>query len=245
MGAVVASRRADALRVDPTPFMVWGRAGVLGAIALGTGTVSHVLGEGRLPGPVAMTALLGVCVGLAALFLRARAGVVRLVLLVVAGQTFVHTALSILAGHHGDAAPLRAVAPAADGTRPSRYFDQYDALVAANPAPQGGNDWLAHQIEHVTEQGPAMLLAHVAGAVVLGIFLAVGESALWRLLLLGAARACLRARRSRLAAATLGVRLAGATRRAALAVPTVPFLRPALLDRRPERHRGPPFVLAA
>lgn len=238
-------RRTDALTVDPTPLMVWGRAAVLGAVALGAGAASHVIGDGRLPGPMAMAFLLLACTGLSALFLRGRAGVVRLVLLVVAGQTFVHSALSVLAGHTGDAAPLRAVAPVPDGARPTRFFDQYDALVAANPAPAGGSDWLAHQVEHVTDQGPAMLLAHVAGAAVLGLFLAVGESALWRLLLLGAARARVEVRRWQLAAATLGVRLGVATRRAALGAPIVPVLTPALLDRRPERHRGPPFVLAA
>src|SRR5690606_34237617 len=75
--------------------------------------------------------------------------------------------------------------------RPERFHDQYDALVDTMPAGRG-NDWLAHQIDHFTAQGPGMIAAHTGGAVVLGLFLAVGENALWRLLLLVAARARVR-----------------------------------------------------
>lgn len=232
--------------VVPTPVAVWARAGVLGTVAMATGTASHVLGQGHLPGPVALTVLLAVCVVAAALFLRVRATPGRLVLLVVAGQTAVHGALSSLAGHRGDPAPAAVPAPAAplgEG-RPSRFFDHYEA-VAASSAAQPGSDWLAHQVEHLTAQGPAMVLAHLGGAVALGLFLAVGESALWSLVALAVARAQVRARACVHAGVARGVRRGVALRASLLGVPVLPSLRPTLLDRRPPRRRGPPFVLAA
>lgn len=232
----------------PTPVVVWGRAAVVGAAAMATGTASHVLGQGHLPGPLALTVVLLACVVAAALFLRVRATAVRLVVLVVAGQTFVHGALSSLAGHRGD--PLPAAAPASPvlpeaGARPSRFFDHYEAAAQASVVSGPRSDWLAHQVEHLTEQGPLMVATHLLGAVALGLFLAVGESALWSLLLLGLTRAVLRARFLALALVSAGVRRGVAVRAGLLGAPTLPALRPALLDRRPERHRGPPFVLAA
>lgn len=231
----------------PTLVAVWGRASVLGAVAMATGTASHVLGQGHLPGPVALTSVLAACVVAAALFLRVRATAVRLVLLVVAGQTLVHGALSSLAGHRGDEAPVAALAPTAPvgGARPSRFFDHYEAVAAATAGGPPRSDWLAHQVDHLTAQGPAMVLAHVGGAVVLGLFLAVGESALWSLLALAVARALVRTRALTQAAVARGVRRGVALRAGLLGTPALPPLRPALLDRRPERHRGPPFVLAA
>ncbi|MBE7323435.1 hypothetical protein IEQ44_02055 [Nocardioides sp. Y6] len=226
---------------------VWGRAGVLGAVAMATGTVSHVLGQGHLPGPVALAALLAVCVAVAAFFLRVRATAVRLVLLVVAGQTFVHGALSSLAGHRGDASPAPTPLPdmPTGDARPSRFFDHYESVAASTLAGPTRSDWLAHQVEHLTAQGPAMVLAHLGGAVALGLFLAVGESALWSLLALAVARALVRTRALTQTAVARGVRRGVALRAGLLGSPLLPVLRPALLDRRTEKHRGPPFVLVA
>lgn len=230
----------------PTPVAVWARAGVLGTVAMATGTVSHVLGQGFLPGPGALALLLVVCVVAAALFLRVRATPVRLVLLVVAGQTAVHGVLSSLAGHRGDPVPVAVpAAPVALGEgRPSRFFDHYEAVAASSTA-QPGSDLLAHQVEHLTAQGPVMVLAHLGGAVALGLFLAVGESALWSLVALAVARALVRGRARVHEGVARGVRRGLALRASLLGVPVVPALRPTLLDRRPPRRRGPPFVLAA
>ncbi|WP_101525077.1 hypothetical protein [Nocardioides houyundeii] len=83
--------------------LLWGRAVVLATVGLGTGTVSHLAGGGRLPGPAAMMLLLAAGVPLATLFLRRRVGRTALVLLVATGQTLTHGLLAALAGHRGDA----------------------------------------------------------------------------------------------------------------------------------------------
>ena len=186
--------------------LLWTRAVVLAVVALGAGVVSHVAADGALPHPVALAALLGLTSAVAVPFLRDRASTGRLVGLVVGGQALTHVALSVLAGHAGDrAAPSAsaAAAPVAPGTllevtdssgrRTGPLLDQYAAASDAAPAGQVGDPftWVArprraHQLAHVTEQGPAMVLAHTLGAVALGLWLAVGERALWHLLHLGA-----------------------------------------------------------
>lgn len=237
--------------------MVWGRSAILGVVVMASGVVSHLLGAGRLPGPVALVLLSLACVVAVSCFLRVRATGVRLVLLVVGGQTLVHTALSTLAGHRGDGGGGGGVAPApaaippldpAAAERPTRFFDRYDALSAATPAPgggEGGEDWLAHQIDHFTGQGLTMVAAHTLGAVAVALFLAVGERALWRMLLLTAVRARLRTSLWSLTVSAAGTRSGVARTAGLLGSPRVTPLRPALLDRRVRRHRGPPFVLAA
>lgn len=252
----MATPARHGLSVTPTPWLVWGRALLLGSVGMATGVLSHALGDGRLPGAISLGFLWVGCVLTASIFLTVRATARRLTLLVLGAQTAVHAALSALAGHRGEE-PL-AIAPATvpdrvagvgtggagDAGRPERFHDQYEALVATMPAGRG-NDWLAHQIDHFTAQGPAMIVAHLGGAVALGLFLAVGESAVWRLLLLAAARTHVRAGAWRLALAAACVRHGVAVRAGLLGAPHAPVLTPALLDRRVTAHRGPPLALAA
>lgn len=236
--------------------LVWGRAGVLGTAALATGAVSHVAGGGRLPGSLALLALLAVSVLAAARFLLTRASAGRLVLLVLAGQTLVHAALSALAGHHGQHPAGVGVTPPAAG--PTNLYDHYATTVPTAPpralstSPEVvgeqsrvADGWVAHQVDHFVQQGPAMVLAHLVGAVVLGLFLAVGEQSLWRLIALGVSRrlVCLAAdrivRQTVGVAPGLGIRTVPAPDRlAALADSQV-------LGHDVDRRRGPPFLLAA
>lgn len=250
-----------ALTVGPDRFLVWGRAVVVGTVALATGVVSHVAGGGLLPGPVALVCLLVVSVVLAARFLLVRTGATRLVLLVVAGQTLAHGALSTLAGHRGEsgssgassaAAPSGTSAtpdlPVSSGRRTGNLHDHYEAatpVTSAEPGVPGG--WLTHQAEHLVEQGPLMVLTHLVGAALLGLFLAVGERSLWRLLLLVAARQVVALTAGRALATAHEVR-AGQLR---LPGPAVVLGRTRLeggsrrLERDPPTRRGPPFALAA
>ncbi|WP_162598792.1 hypothetical protein [Nocardioides gilvus] len=251
----MANHAPRELSVTPTPSLVWGRALLLGSVGLATGVLSHALGDGRLPGAGSLTALWVVCVLGSAAFLLGRASSLRLILLVLGAQTGVHTALSALAGHRGDGALDAAPAPVVTGSttgwttgsttgRPERFHDQYEALVATLPAGRG-DDWLAHQIDHFTAQGPGMVLAHLGGAIALGLFLAVGERALWRLLLLVAARTRVRLCAWQLLLASACARRGVALRAGLLRAPGTPVLTPALLDRRVLSHRGPPMALAA
>lgn len=243
----------------PDRFWVRARAVVVGSVAFGTGVASHVAGGGLLPGPVAMTLLLVASILAAGRFLLVRAGAPRLVLLVVLGQTLAHAALSGLAGHRGDPAtpaavpePVAAPEPVATaGRRTGNLFDHYESIVPTvqgSPAGPGvPGDWLTHQVEHFVAQGPAMVLAHLAGAVALGLFLAVGEHSLWRLLLLVAARRVVAAADGRALAVAAEV-LAGQSRRRGPALVlgrTHLSTGPQRLDGDQVTRRGPPFVLAA
>lgn len=209
---------------------MWGRAALLGVAMLGTGTVSHVSAGGLLPHPVALLALAVGFVALAARFLLGPASTRRVVALVVLGQGAAHTALSALAGHRGDA-----------GT-PEHVHARHRAV------PSGGvwhraEHLTEHLTEHLAEQGPLMLGAHLAGAVALGLVLAVGERALWALVHLAAARVVVMATAGRSAAAALAVlRSAAATPRPR---PRVTGFTPVpRLDRPALSRRGPPVLLA-
>jgi hypothetical protein len=113
----------------------------------------------------------------------------RVVALLVAGQAVVHVVLSAAAGHRGDPVS-RAVAPApapvappvaATGERRGSYFDVAYAPTVGDqsgglslPAP------LLHAVADATAH-PLMALAHLLAAVACGIWLAMGERALWQL----------------------------------------------------------------
>ncbi|WP_101525076.1 hypothetical protein [Nocardioides houyundeii] len=89
-----------------------------------------------------------------------------------------------------------------------------------------------------------MVVAHLAGAVVLGLFLSVGESALWALLLLVTARGDVAraSGRRRLAAAQMRLGIARCAGR--LRWPDVAVRTSQRRDRAVLRRRGPPVLLA-
>ena len=242
-GNVDAARRR-VVSPGPTRAMVWARAAVLGTAAFGTGAVSHVLAGGLVPGPLTTLLVLASCVPLAAAFLLRRASAVRLVLLVLAGQTYVHTLLSALGGHRGDAAETATYTTApVRGAGSGSLYDQFTAT--ATPSGAGGGDWFTHQLAHLTEQSPWMVLAHTLGAVVLALFLAVGEDALWRWLALAVARTHVARARSAWAHVVVCVRVGVSLRSSVLAPLAVQVLGPQLIGRPVDRHRGPPSLLAA
>lgn len=224
----------------------WARASLLAAVVLGTGTVAHVSAGGLLPGPDGLVVLTLVCTTLAAALLGREASALRLVALAVGGQTLVHTALAAMAGHHGEthrsaAAALPAPVP---GPRTGSYFDQW---AQAHPPSAGAGpavpSWLVHAVADVAEH-PLMALAHVLASVAVGLWLAVGERALWAVLAVTADWALALARRLR--AAIAGV--------APIAPRPAPVRRTAyrlsrlhrrdIWSRGPVR-RGPPLLLAA
>lgn len=179
-----------------------------------------------------------------AVFLTGPASPLRVVALLVGGQTGVHVALTLAAGHVGDAAttvPLRSGSPltpaSVDGRRVGSLMEQTTAPAAATP----GVD--ASLLAHLQGQGLGMLAAHTAAAIALGLWLALGEKALWRVLLLaaqGAFRALTRPRCLQdLLATVAGPR---PTR-----LPVRPRVtRPAgLRHHSVVPHRGPPALLAS
>lgn len=256
---------AGALAPVPSRLMVWGRAVVLGAAVLGTGVASHVAGGGYLPGAWALVALFALTAWVASRLLTVRATPLGLVALVVAGQTAVHAALSVFAGHRGapglTAAPastgmstgLPTSTPISDVPRTGALHDLYaaslagsahDAAIGSHSSGLGGG-WVSHQLDHLVAQGPAMVLAHLGGAVALALFLAVGEGALWRLLLVVAARRHVQLSTWRLVLAAAAVRRGLQAAPDRIGRPALPQRPSQRLCFRVPRYRGPPALLAA
>ena len=254
-----------------TPVLLWSRAALLAVVVVAVSAVGHVSAEGLLPGPGAMLGLTLAATAVSARFLTRQASPVRLVMMLVSGQVAIHGLLTVLAGHAGDATGAAAGSPGAasgaahgahpaapfvfDGLRAERtgsYFDQVEAMQAAvpdDPASTTGSGFggVAHLVEHLSAQGMAMVVAHLAVVALLGAWLAVGERALWTVLTLTTTR--LLGVAGHAAALVLGrwpeVLLDG--------VRSVRFLRSTGRDAVPlphllhhvVAHRGPPSLLAA
>lgn len=228
----------------PGLLLVWLRAFLLGAAALLSGTVAHASADGLLPSVSAMLSLLGLAAVAGAWFLRRRAGGRRLVVLVLAGQTLVHLALTLVAGHRGD--PVSAPVALTRMVPASGHATLHDELMGVAPAtgatvtPTFG--WVTHLVHHVSEQSPAMVAAHLLAAVALGLWLAHGETLAWSALLVTSAWLL----------GLLGlVHDADRSRRPVVALPgrsaptdRVVVLLPQLASRAVSR-RGPPLSFAA
>ncbi len=144
------------------PLLRWTRALVLAAVGLTTGAAFHVGADGLLPGPWTLLVLYGVSTGAAAPLLGTPASTRRVVMLLVVWQTLLHGALTVLSGHRGTPSTTHQVAG------------------------HHAHDVVATGVHHVVEDstGPhaAMAVGHVLAAVLVGLWLAAGERALWRLL---------------------------------------------------------------
>lgn len=238
-----------------TPALVWSRATLLATVVVVVSALGHVVADGLLPGPVAMTGLLIATTVVSARFLTRKASTVRLVALLVGGQAAVHGVLSLLAGHGaGHGAAQGAAASGArfvfDGRRTERtgsYFDQVEAMQAAasGPAAPGQAGW-GHLADHLAAQGIPMLLAHLAAVALLGVWLTVGEHALWTYLTLVGSRVLdVVAHAVRNPGQSVGLLLERVRRAPYLgglgrAVVPLPHLLHHVVA-----HRGPPALLAA
>lgn len=178
------------------PGLLWSRAAVLSGLAVLVGAVAHAGAGGLLPGPGTMLVLAVLTSLVTVRFLRSPASAFKISGLLVAGQTGVHAALTFLAGH-ADSGPQATTDAqhgfAFDGRRTERtgsLFDQWQAVRLAGQPEAGADggmflaDGLQHVPEHLAGAGAAMAAAHLAVCVLLGLWLAVGERALWTLLAL-------------------------------------------------------------
>lgn len=205
------------------PFARWARAGVLAAVVVLVGSLAHASAGGLLPGAASMLALLAAVAAGCALLLGRVASAPLLVTLTVAGQLVVHGALSAMAGHQP---------PASHGA----MSDLHHAADA--PAAPG---WAVHALQDLVER-PGMAAAHLAASALVGLWLALGERALWSLVALARCGAR-RALRHAVAALWVVASLVHVVRRAVVVrrsrdepLPQLP-----LWSRGPAR-RGPPAV---
>lgn len=146
------------------PLLRWTRALVLGGVGLTTGATFHVSAGGLLPAPWLLLVLFGLSTSAAAPLLGAPASARRVVTLLVVWQTLLHAALTALSGHRS--APLT---------------NQEDAGAHAHGVVSSG---VHHVVEDATGPHAVMAVGHLLAAVLVGLWLAAGERALWRLLTL-------------------------------------------------------------
>lgn len=227
-----------------TGALLWARAALVAGVAFFAGVVGHVSADGLLPSPFVLAGLFALAVPFCATQLTRQASMARIVTLLVAGQTAVHVALTVSAGHRGDA-PSATVAhpsgvslPSENGQRVGSLLDGYEASVGqtgghVEPALPVGS-----MFGELFAHGP-MMAAHLAAAALVGVWLAVGERSLWALVALATAvlvRPLLVAR-AWLRLAVLPTRPAAVPASA----PTPPTL---VLLARSVFRRGPPALLA-
>lgn len=222
------------------------RAGVVAALGFGLGVLGHVSADGLLPGPGALAGGFLACWVASSHLLRRPASTPRLVAMLVGGQFAVHLFLSTLAGHRGDApaaaAPATVVPPTplalpeVNGQRVGSLYAAYAASAPRVPGDGGTGLAVPHVVQDLVAHAP-MMLVHVLAAVLVGLWLACGERALWSLLGL-AGRRLVGAFRARPATPVL-VRPA----RSLVLPRTVPRPTGSLLAQ-PCSRRGPPLVLA-
>jgi hypothetical protein len=172
----------------------WARAAVLAFVVLFTGAVAHTTANGLLPSLTGLVFLYAVTVVAAAVLLGRPATMTRIVTLTVAGQAVIHVALTATAGHVGDAGAAHPTAPQASLT-PSPALDEsgrrvgslWDQYAATEPVTSAGGDVnpIGHLISDLSAHAP-MMTVHIAAAALVGIWLAVGERALWTVLALTA-----------------------------------------------------------
>lgn len=183
--------------------LLWLRAAFVGSTFFVFGVVGHVSAQGLLPAPAVLAFLLLLSVTLAGPFLARPASRLRLVSMLVGGQIFVHAALSASGGHRGDAPaasgssamvtpPSVASLPTVDGRRVGSLFDATQVATGQQTVSVPRLP-LAHLVSDLGDHAP-MMLAHLAAAVLLGLWLAVGEKTLWTLISLTARRLVLVAR---------------------------------------------------
>ena len=218
--------------------LLWWRAGIVSALTFLVGAVGHVSTGGLLPSWVALAAMFAVGTAICAAFLARPASARRIVALVVLGQTACHGLLSLTAGHTGDAAPSAAPVgvgslPVSGGARVGSLQDHYEAMAGT---PTTGSTLSVPDPAALLDHLP-MFLAHTAVAVLVGLWLAAGERALWALLsLVFAAVVALVV--VPLAVPVVALRRVPVRRRPATPAPLARMTRIVV-------RRGPPALLAA
>jgi hypothetical protein len=229
-------------RTDPV--VLWARAALLAFLACFLGVAGHVTADGLLPGPFWLVVLFLLAVAVCGPLLARPASALRLVVLLVAGQTAVHLVLTVAAGHRGDqrppvSVPAPAALPVVDGRRVGSLQDQYDAAVGTThvqPAIPVG-----HLVQDLSAHAP-MMAVHLLAAVLLGLWLAVGERSLWTLLALASAAVL---RPLLLAWALVHGRPVAPTAGLGTVPAEPPGIRRLLRLARCVVRRGPPALLAA
>jgi hypothetical protein len=204
------------------------RAGVLAAVALATGLTAHVSTGGATPAAGVLALLFATLAALASLTLGGPASVRRTVLLLLGAQTVIHLALTFLTGAHQHVGR---------GTGATVMVGMHHAQVGLPAAQPGGPAHLLLGADVL------MLGAHFAAFALVGLWLAVGERALWTVLVL-LARPVADSARGLLDDLVVHVMTADRATCRAPASRATQLPAPWRLAHRVVAHRGPPLPVA-
>ena len=164
------------------PVAIWARAALLAAVTMFLGVAAHVTADGLLPSTAWLVVFAVLAVVPCAALLARPASALRIVLTLAGGQALVHLALTVTAGHTAHAGSGHVHA---EGTR-SHLDTAGSALETLQSAPLGTTPaglTASGLVGHLVDHAP-MMLVHVLAAALVGLWLAVGERALWTLLAL-------------------------------------------------------------
>ena len=150
----------------------------LPSVLFATGLAGHIAGDGATPAGWVLVAVFGLTVVAVAPFVGAALSPARVMALLVGGQGVLHTALQLLGGPAVSAASTTCC----DGTDGSASSPSSSHLMMHTDAAA------SHGVVMSPMSGGhmAMLVAHLAAAVVVWVWLGAGERALWMLLALAA-----------------------------------------------------------
>ena len=168
---------------------VWLRAVFAGTFACFLGVAGHVMADGLLPGAAFLVVLYAGMVVASVPFLAQPASRLRMLLLLVGGQTFIHLCLTLSAGHAGDPrSPAQAPAhpdlglgglPMVDGRRVGSFQDAF-AGTSQQPATTPTLP-IHHLVADLSAHAP-MMVAHLAAAAAVALWLAHGERCVFTVL---------------------------------------------------------------
>ena len=150
----------------------------LPSVLFATGLAGHIAGDGATPAGWVLVAVFGLTVVAMAPFVGAGLTPARVMALLVGGQGVLHAALQLLGGTAVSATSARCC-ESTDGSVSSPTSSHL--MMHTDAAASHGVVTSAMSGGHI-----AMLLAHLAAAVVVWVWLAAGERALWMLLALAA-----------------------------------------------------------
>jgi hypothetical protein len=150
----------------------------LPSVLFTSGLAGHVAGDGATPPGWVLVALFMLTVVAVAPFAGAALSPARVVALLIGGQGVLHAALQLLGGTFAATTvmPGAAIGPAI-GSAPASSHLMMDHGAGASHGPVMSLMSGGHLV---------MLVAHLVAAVVVGVWLAAGERALWMLLALSA-----------------------------------------------------------
>jgi hypothetical protein len=159
------------------PAVVWARAALLAAVTMFLGVAGHVTADGRLPSLAWILVLAVLAVVPCAALLARPASTLRLVLTLGGGQALVHLALTVTAGHTTDAGSGHVHAGA---TTPhvETAGSALETLQSAQGLTTSGGLAPGVLLGHLVDHAP-MMVVHLLAAALVGLWLGVGERALW------------------------------------------------------------------